>query len=201
MQEKERIKYAEVVSEIKRRTQVIDAFLFGTNNALYKVTTLELICLQIRKILELIALGSLVANQKIFKQEAQKLQTMWNAKHILNDIERINPHFYPKPIIEKKSSQPNTINKIENMISGYLTKDDFIHVYEKCGKILHSENPLGKNIDYSYYEKNLPVWREKIIHLLNAHIITLLNDENLYVVHMQEEGKDFPSVYVLGKIN
>jgi hypothetical protein len=48
-------KYRAVLIEIKQRTAVVDAFMFGTVHALYVPTTIESTCLQIRKILELIA--------------------------------------------------------------------------------------------------------------------------------------------------
>ncbi len=196
MKDKERQKYAHVMDEIKRRTRVVHLFLNGERNAIYNVVNAELMCLQIRKILELIALGSLVANQKIFLKKVQNLQKMWNAKFILNDIEKLNPDFYPKPIDEKPSKEDDVVNDLIDIKEGYLTKENFIEIYDKCGKILHAENPLGNGIDYKYYEKNIPIWMDKIRRLLNSHTIKLLNDRNMYLVHMQENGKDGTTVYV-----
>jgi len=200
MKDKERQKYADVMNEIKRRTKVIYSFLNGERNAMYNVVNAELMCLQIRKILELIALGSLVANQRIFLKKIQTLQKMWNAKYILNDIEKFNPDFYPKPIHEKPSKQNGVKNDLIDIKEGYLTKKDFVEIYDKCGRILHAENPLGNGIDYKYYEKNIPIWMNKIKKLLNSHTIKLLNDKNMYLVHMQEDGKEGSTVYVFEPI-
>ena len=201
MKDKERQKYADVMNEIKRRTKVIYSFLNGERNAMYNVVNAELMCLQIRKILELIALGSLVANQRIFLKKIQTLQKMWNAKYILNDIEKLNPDFYPKPIHEKPSKQNGVKNDLIDIKEGYLTKKDFVEIYDKCGRILHAENPLGNGIDYKYYEKNIPIWMNKIKKLLNSHTIKLLNDKNMYLVHMQEDGKEGSTVYVFEPIH
>jgi len=198
MKDKEREKYSNVMNEIKRRTNVIHSFLNGERNAMYNAVNVELICLQIRKILELIALGSLVANQKIFLKKVHNLQKMWNAKLIIKDIERINPDFYPKPIFEKPSNLEGVVNELIDIKEGYLSKEDFIKVYDNCGKILHAENPLGNGIDYKYYEQHIPIWMEKIKVLLNSHTIKLLNDKNMYLVHMQENGKEGSTVYVFG---
>ncbi len=190
------------MNEIKRRVKVINSFLSGERNAMYNAVNIELVCLQIRKVLELIALSSLVVNQKIFLKKVNNLQKMWNAKYILSDIEKLNPDFYPCPIDEQPSEIAGGVNKLVDVTEGYLTKDDFIFVYDKCGKILHAENPLGNGIDYKYYEKNIPIWMQKIRRLLNSHKITLLNDKNMYLVHMQENGKEGATVYVfepLGK--
>lgn len=196
MKDKERQKYADVMNEIKRRTKVVHSFLSSERNAIYSAVNIELVCLQIRKILELIALGSLVANQKIFLKKVNNLQNMWNAKYILSDIEKLNPDFYPRPIDEQPSKLDGVVNDLIDVTEGYLTKDDFIFVYAKCGKILHAENPFGNGIDYKYYEKHIPIWMHKIQRLLNSHQITLLNDKNMYLVHMQENGKNGATVYV-----
>lgn len=84
----EQIKYANVMNEIKRRTLVIASFINKERNAMYNAVDIELQCLQIRKILELIALSSLVANKKVFQKQLNELQKMWNAKYILNDIKK-----------------------------------------------------------------------------------------------------------------
>ncbi|WP_258239032.1 hypothetical protein [Arcobacter sp. F155] len=201
MKDKERQKYANVMNEIKRRTSVIYSILNGKKNTLYKATNIELMCLQIRKILELIALCSLVANQRLFLKKINNLQKMWNAKLILADIEKLNPDFYPKPIDEVPSKKEGIINEFIDIKEGFLTKDEFIKVYDKCGKILHAENPLGNGIDYKYYEKVIPEWMGKIKRLLNSHTIKLLNDKNMYLVHMQENGKEGSTVYVFGLLN
>ena len=89
-------KYCTLMEEIKKRTQVIDIFLSGSSHALYKATTIESVCLQLRKILELIALGSLVANKEMFSNVSTQFAKCWNAELIFKDIERFNSEFYPK---------------------------------------------------------------------------------------------------------
>jgi len=55
--------YADQMREIKQRTEVIDYFLYKGGSAIYESTNVETICLQFRKILELIAFSSLIANR------------------------------------------------------------------------------------------------------------------------------------------
>jgi hypothetical protein len=188
MKEPDIIKYCNLMEEVKKRTSVIDIFLSGSSNALYKATTIESICLQFRKILELIAMGSLVANKKAFSQIYSDFSKCWNAEYIFKDIERINPEFYPSPIIEVPSTKPGLkMDWKDKEHTEYLTKQDFVKLYKKCGAIMHSGNPYGSQVDYGYYDKNIPDWRTKIISLLNTHKIHLLNDENIYLIHMREE--------------
>jgi len=91
-------KYCGLMAEIKKRTAVIDAFTDGIVHAVYKATTIESIYLQFRKVLELIALGSLVANKDVFSAVYQDFAKYWNAELLVKDIERLNPRFYPRPI-------------------------------------------------------------------------------------------------------
>ena len=69
----------------------------------------------------------------------------------------------------------------------FLTKKEFIKLYKKCGAIMHAGNPYGPQTNYGYYEKNIPGWRTRILNLLNTHTIRLLDDENIYLIHMKED--------------
>ncbi len=177
-------KYIGLMAEVKRRTAVIDAFALGASHALYRATTIESIYLQFRKILELIALGSLVANKDAFSKAYDKFAKYWNAEYVVKDMERVNPGFYPEPIIQQTSARPGVKMAWVGRKQDFLTKDDLIKLYKKCGGIMHSGNPYGSQIDYGYYEKAIGDWRTRILNLLNAHLIRLVNDENIYLIQM-----------------
>ena len=57
-------KYANCMEEIKRRREVIEGFLEHQFHSKFLITTVESIALQLRNILELIALASLGGEQK-----------------------------------------------------------------------------------------------------------------------------------------
>lgn len=183
--------YRNLLMDIKRRTALIYAFNEGDTHAIYRITTIESSCLQIRKILELIAFGSLVANIEIYSKEYKKFATHWNAKFILKDMARINPEFYPHPIIQKPSIDTAIHSEWENIPElDYLTQSDFVDVYEKCGAILHAANPFGKQIDTLRYQNDIPIWCAKIINLLNAHTIRLVGDnKHVYLFQMGAKEK------------
>ena len=69
-------------------------------NMKYKATQIESMVLQVRMITELIALGSLAANKPLFEENLQKFKNLYHPKEILRDIEKLNPKFYPEPIVE-----------------------------------------------------------------------------------------------------
>ena len=49
---------------VKNRTHAVLEMIKGHTNTLYPITNIEFMCLQIRKVLELISMGSLVVNRE-----------------------------------------------------------------------------------------------------------------------------------------
>lgn len=183
-------KYCDLMEEIKLRVAVVDFFLTGKGHALYQPTTIESVCLQIRKVLELIAFGSLVANKESYSAAYEQFAKHWNARLMLRDLARVNPDFYPKPVVETPSSDPRAIHELKDREIDYMTKAEFERIYEKCGATMHADNPYGSRTDYEYYRVNLPIWRTQIVNLLNNHQIRLFGEKGFYVIHMKETRDD-----------
>lgn len=196
MKQSDIVKYCDLMEEVKRRVAVIDAFISGSTHAVYAPTTSESICLQLRKILELIAMASLVANKYEFSKVYTEFAKYWNAQLLLRDLERISPDFYPKPIIEHPSRQPNIKSEWQDRTLDFLDKASFVRVYKKCGAIMHAGNPHGSRVDYGYYQKSISRWRTKVVNLLNSHHIRMAGDPNIYLIHMKEDRDDKVHYYV-----
>ena len=175
------------MEEVKLRTDVLSRFIAGTATAVYRAANIETEYLQLRKILELVAFGSLVANRDSFSKLYAEFAKLWNARRLLDDIEEVHPGFYPEPIVEKLDPEAGVKAEWQKKEDGFLTRQDFITLYKKCGAILHAENPYGDKIDYAAYEQEAPTWLKKIVGLLNCHLIRLVDDKNIYLVHMHEE--------------
>jgi hypothetical protein len=177
-------KYCDLMAQVKLRNYVVYALMDGRLNVGYRATTIEAVYLQFRKILELIALGSLVANKEIFSNVHEKFSKYRNAKLLIKEIERINPNFYPRPFITKLNDKSGAEGEWVDRPNDYLTKEDLIKLHEKCNAIMHSENPYGSKIDYKYYEDMMKNWASRIMKLLDKHSISLVNDSNLYYIQM-----------------
>lgn len=65
---------------------------------------------------------------------------------------------------------------------------------------MHADNPLGSKVNYSYYHGQIDTWATKTRMLLNSHIIKLLDDDNLYLIHMKEPQDEKVHGYVFGKL-
>jgi hypothetical protein len=145
--------YVAVMEEIKRRTVVVFALLDKRIQVVHSITHAETMVLQVRMILELIALASLAANKALFEAHQKKFENHWKVVNILGDVERLNASFYPKPIVEVPSKTTGVKNDLTVMKSGFMTRNELVEVHGRCGGLLHARNPYGKGIDLDYFEK------------------------------------------------
>ncbi|EAQ97961.1 hypothetical protein [Congregibacter litoralis] len=190
--------YVACMNEIKLRYKIANSFNTGERNAIYDVPTMEVMILQFRMIFELIALSSLSAHAKIFEDYQVKFQKKWRVTDIFGDLEKLNKNFYPRPIREVPSARENIKNDLIDISDGYLTKEELVSAHGQCGGVLHARNPFGRQIDPATFRSKLDDWSSKVITLLNTHVVTLLDDEFMYLI--QFNAIDQPvRTYVFGK--
>ena len=183
---------------IKWRLRSIRDIQSGKTKTTFKMTNIEFCVLQIRKILELIALSALISDHDVYEKNLKNICSMWNARLILSDVERIHPDFYPKPI----SINATDKSKWDDITDEYLTKEKFIRIYERCGKFLH-ENSLKMTIadidnEYSKVWREITEWSILIMNLLNTHIIRLYNQKDLFYIAMNvEEQPPYGNIFTV----
>lgn len=189
----DRQRYANCMEEIKLRTESIKDILNKNTNTTYKMTDIEFCCLQVRKILELIAMASIVAHKDVYREMHKKFYNHYKVRCIIKDLEVLHPDFYPVP-----SGQVLRDGKVVEVIEikeGFLTKEELIDVYEKCSSIIHVSNPYNRNTpNIADIETRIGVWLDKIIKLLNHHQVRLYKSENQIWVLMN--GEDDGRVHV-----
>ena len=188
------------MEEIKRRTLVVSRLLNRELTTGYKMTDTEMIYLQLRKVLELIALGSLIANVDEYSRQQKKFAQHWHAARILDDLHVVNPNFYPVPGVQVKDETTGKIKAVDTPKKPFLTKADFVTLYEMCGGILHAENPYGQPRDIAKYEKEMDAWLDKTVTLLNHHQIQLLDSDLMLWVIMHAENDGRVHGFIMEKI-
>jgi hypothetical protein len=172
--------------------EVRDRVNFAKAVGAHRITTgrevfdIELVFLQLRKILELIAFASLTAHKEKYSSAHEKFATHWKAKLMLRELEKINPDFYPVPI-EQPQLQADGVKHCPAVVNGFLTRDDFELLYDMTGDILHTGNPFSLhspilNMGYSAKE-----WISRIQALLGLHIVHLV-DGKKWIVQIPDEG-------------
>jgi len=182
-----------------RRIDVIADHLNNVTTEKYLVIEVETVCLQFRKVLEKIALMSLVANKKLYAKQHEKFAKHYHAERIMNDLERINPNFYPVPIERLKSE--DGVDKLVEVENGYLTKEEFVKIYEKCGGMMHAQNPFASEKPIIEISENFSNWLKKIYNLLNYHKISLFGGEKMLVEIMERTDNGMPYAVLLGKVD
>jgi hypothetical protein len=176
-------KYERSLHEMRKRIDVIRTHLLGQKSSGYLITEVEFLALQFRKVIELIAFSSLILNKDEYARFRASLnidyRTDWNAKRVLAALEKINPYFYPEPSrqIEKSNKDGKQVVSLEKITSGYLTKDEAVHVYNECSNVLHIWNPYtqNKDVDTKVVYNQFTDWGNKLVTLLSHHTIVLAN--------------------------
>jgi len=172
--------------EIKRRIEVISSLIRKEVIVKFHATHVETMVLQLRMILELIALSSLAANREIFKNNRKKFEDHWRVSKIIKDVEGLNRNFYPMPIVQIDTPDGPAEQEFIVRTEGFLTKDELVEVHGRCGDVLHAANPYDKKPNYIKFEQDIPTWVTKIMTLLANHKIQLLDDDNFYFVRMED---------------
>lgn len=191
-------KYQECMEEAKRRIEVVDKVISHEITTNILITDVELMCIQIRKILELIALSSVAANQAEYQKVRSNLATLWNAKDILKNIEAINPKYYPEPILlQAWNGDPNK-TRTQPVRAKYLTRDELLDIYARCGGLLHAQNPFSRRKDFQQATKVVPNWLKKIKTLLDKHIVNLVDSDIMFMVILNLGFEKEVSVGVYG---
>ena len=133
---------------------------------------------------ELIAFASLAAHKELYSEVHTDFTSHWEAAKLVKRLRIINPDFYPSPVVQVNSEVPGVKRDLLPRGPDYLTENDLIVAHGRCGSLMHASNPYGEGIDYGFFESTFPVWRSKIVNLLNVHQIRLPGDTGFYLVQM-----------------
>lgn len=187
--------YVSVMKEIKLRIEVINKFLSGQLAAHYVPTTIETVGLQFRKTFELIAFASLAANREEYSKAYTDFEKHWEAAKLVRFLRRVNPTFYPKPVLELPSTDPRAVKQLQDRAGDYLTEAELVEAHGRCGSLMHAANPYGAPIQYDYFQNQFRNWLLRTMNLLNTHQVHLPGDPGFWLVHMQEHGHNDVAFY------
>ncbi|PDO51313.1 hypothetical protein AWE29_25325, partial [Escherichia coli] len=176
MNEKKRQKYLKIMFECQKRLETLHALSSGRIDGIYFQVLIEMEALQLRKLLELIAFSSLISHEKAYEKVTKKIDGVWKAKNIFKELEKINPNFYPVPI------SGVTKTGWTKLTGGFLTKKQFIKLYDECSKHIHVRNPYRVRENSLGFHKKVPEYLSRIETLLLKHIVSLAGNEELLLV-------------------
>src|ERR1700694_4124041 len=168
------ILYINCMEEVRDRINLVTTIVAHTVTTGREVFDIELVFLQLRKVLELIAFASLTANKAKYSAAHAKFAEHWKAKLMLKELEKINLDFYPVPI-EQPQLQANGAKHIPAVTEGFLTKDDFEFLYDKSSDILHVRNPFTGKDRIVQIGHSVNEWVSRIQALLGLHMVRLVD--------------------------
>lgn len=182
--------YCDHMEEIKKRLEIVDSVVDSKVTTGNESKDAEIICLQIRKVLEMIAFASIISNEEKYSEAYSNISTHWRIGDILKKLEAINPKYYPTPVKYGKSKNEGVIH-FDLVEEGYLTVDDLIKLYDKCSKILHTWNPYRTEPRIVDFGLSIQEWVNRIRRLLDIHYMKAVESDSIRVVIMNDpnDGK------------
>lgn len=195
--------YCNCMERIRRRLNVLDDVLagrIGTNKNSDVVA--EIIFIQFRKSLEELAFASLSANKDVYSAVHAKFAVHWRANDMLNELEKVNPGFYPVAAEPPKETSPG-FKHFDRLPGGFMTRGEFAKLYKHSSEVLHTRNPYKEgdstiNIGYTVQE-----WAARFRNLIRWHFVTLVGG-NVLLAHVPDDGAvhAYPSaaIPVLGDV-
>jgi hypothetical protein len=179
--------YIKCMEEVKRRVRAIDDILQGTTTTSFQYTNAEFVALQFRKIFELIILATLASHKHLFEGLARKLAKEWQISKVIAIVEKRNPRFFPHPVRRVPSADPRLKDDLVDLNEGFLTQDELVAAHGKIGNLMHANSPYQETSVVAAFEKEFPVWRTKMMELLNNHIIRFPEEKAFLYIGMQSE--------------
>jgi hypothetical protein len=186
--------YANFMHEIAERLDVLNRAI--NNNLPMQVMLLHEFCyLQLRMICEDIALSCLIAHGDISDITIDNFLNNYQADDIIKKLEDIHPEFFPKPRLFTVTA-PNqmfpsgNVDIADKTSPVSLTKSELISLYGRCGEFLHRARVRSIEQRPPYTFANFqPVveWNNKIVSLLDTHMIYSKNNDKYLLVMMNEK--------------
>jgi hypothetical protein len=174
--------YCACLEALKPRLQVVRALVARSLTTGNESFDGEIACLQLRKALEFIAFATLAANRDRYAEAHRGLTGEWKASRILDRLEQMNRDFYPVPLVVQ-GRQPDGTWNFAPLTDGYLTKDDFTFLYDRCSDAIHTWNPFRPGPRVIDLNRNFAEWVARIERLLDFHYIRLVDQSELLVVY------------------
>jgi len=167
--------YLRCLEEAKHRLAFAESFAVGSTG--HPRVDIESACLQFRKALELIAYAAIAPHREKYSawrrqaKGSKDYRKDFNGKKILHSLSRLNPYFYPRPLLP--AVERNGAKHFEPFRGEYLTKKRYEKAYDRCGAILHADNPWGHDKQYENFSKEMPTYIEWTRTLIKLHSVLI----------------------------
>jgi hypothetical protein len=183
-------KMTEALERLKASEEYLSAHMGSPNRF-----ALESAALQLRKAMEAIAFSAIAPNKQqysaIRKQAAKPagFTKDWQADSIFLVLTKVNPDFYPEPLLQPTQIAPNAWH-FGKPFGGYMKRNSFETMYKRLGKFLHSDNPWGTDKGWAQLSGDILDAISKIRVLLKKHrtLIRAPGFNGVWIVDAPNDG-------------
>lgn len=173
--------YCNCLQSAKHRLALVDAITTGALRIAGESIDGEFACLQLRKALELIAFSSIAAQKDVYAAVYADFSKHWNAKKLMNRLEKLHPEFYPVPVA-MTGPDARGVKKLAPIKDGFINKDDWVFLYNTCSEALHEWNPYRTDRRVIEFGHSIGEWVVRIRRLLELHFVRLANTRDIWVI-------------------
>jgi hypothetical protein len=152
--------------------------------------------LHFRKLLELIAFASLVANKDVYSKIHADFFHHWSAKKLLANLERIHPAFYPRPVRPVRT-QDNSAWVLRDRKRGFLDKNAFVQLYDICSMHMHVQNPFKRPTNPRGLSLSLNRWLDRIRSLVKVHLVEFADRGGIWLTDLGKPSNPDVQVYLV----
>lgn len=86
------------------------------------------------------------------RDNSESLKVIGTRLEFFAILPRLIRSFIQTPGKQIRDEKSTAVIAVDSIKEGFLTQNDFVELYESCGKILHADNPYGEVTDLSAYE-------------------------------------------------
>jgi len=170
--------YLEQLEEAKARLKFISAYSNPTKDRF----VIESHALQIRKLIELIAFSLMAIHKSKYKEYrsdgGSDFTKDWNGRDIIKNILTLNPDMFFRASESAYALQSDGTKQIKlKPEEECYTLKRLGKLYDRCGGILHVENPWKKSSRVEQFHNELPSIIRKLVNTLKDHVV-LVNHWN-----------------------
>jgi hypothetical protein len=173
--------YCDCMARIRDRINVVQTIMSGGIRIGLPDQTAELIFVQFRKTLEEIAFATLSANKEKYSEVRSDFAKHWRAKDMLAVLDTVNPNFYPVPLPAPVEPSPGHKSFGEPLADGFVTREDFVFLYNCSSEGLHTRNPYREGDQTIKIKYTVQEWVARFQKLLSWHKTELLNGDRWVV--------------------
>jgi hypothetical protein len=173
--------YCGCMARIRDRLNIVRMILAGEIEIGLAEQTAELIFVQFRKSLEGIAFSTLAASEEKYSEVYANFSRHWRAAEMLSVLDNVNPNFYPVPLPDPVETLPGAKFFGRPLAEGFLTRDDFVCLYQSATEVLHTHNPYREGEQTLNTKFTIEEWAARLERLLAWHRIELLNGDEWFV--------------------